>query len=719
MVIGYPAGDDAMCRNASFLASYVHELTGIQLACAEGKGDVVLGVDDTAVASPEGYLIKVGRSGVSITGGSPAGVFYGIQTLRKSLPAAASEAICLPCASLRGEPRFGYRGVLFDTARHFFSVDFLKQFIDVMALHGCNRLHWHITDDQGWRFEVKSYPLLTQVGSMRSQTQVGNSRTDIKYDGVPHGGFYTQDECRELVAYAAERNIQIIPEIDLPGHMQAALASYPALGCTGGPYDVRTSWGVSDDVLCAGNPATIDFLKAVLDEVMDVFPSSYIHIGGDECPRVRWHDCPRCQAKAAELGLTDGEHPKEAYLQSYIMAEIQQYLEAHGRHVIGWDEMLEGVASPDATIMAWRAVRSGVDAAKAGHHVIMTPTRYCYFDYDQATPAPGETTAGGWLPLRQVYDFEPVPADLSADGSSLVDGAQANLWCEYVATEQRAMTQLLPRLAAMSEVQWLAPDRKDYFRFCSSLPRLEALYASMGAAYHEGLDDKVSIVASPSGNGYKVTAGVMDGAPIRYTTDGEAPTAESPLYDGPITISAPTVLRMAAQRDTLMSEPTEASFYVAKSTFKPVSIENQPALVHSYDGASMLTDGLRGPQNFRSGHWLGFEQKDLVATIDMQQPEEISSLFVSVNIYTALWIFDALSVEISASQDGREYAVVASESYPEFTEHHYEISEHRLSFDPVTARYFRVKVECPQVLPAYHNGRSHALYLFVDEIALD
>lgn len=731
--VGFPEGDAAMERNAAFLAQYIQEMTsskeaaaapaeqdGISLTCAPGKGDITLSVDMKALSNPEAYDIKVTRRGITITGGSPAGVYYGIQTLRKSLPAGDAPCckVAMPCGRIGASPRFAYRGVLFDTARHYFGMDYLKPYLDIMALHGCNRFHWHLTDDQGWRFEVKAFPLLTEIGSVRDETQVGNNRADVKYDGIPHGGFYTQDECRELVAYAAGRNIEIIPEIDLPGHMQAALAAYPQLGCSGGPYDVRKRWGISEEVLCAGNPATLDFLKAVLDEVMDVFPSRYIHIGGDECPRTRWHDCPKCQAKADELGFVDGEHPKEAYLQSYIMTEIESYLSAHGRSIIGWDEMLEGNPSPDATVMAWRAVRCGADAVKGGHPVIMTPQRYCYFDFDQVTPVPGAGQSG-MLPLRQVYDFEPVPAGLTGEEESLFMGVQANEWSEYIATEERASELLLPRLAAMSEVQWLPRGCKDYFRFMEALPRIKAIYEKMGFGCFAGMDDGVNMVSRACTGGYEVSAGVMDGAPIHYTTDGTDPSADSPLYEAPLKVSAPLTLKMAALREGGMSEVSEMRYHIAKSTFKPVTLQDQPALVHSYDGACMLTDGLKGPQDFRSGYWLGFEEKDVVATIDMGEATEISSLRYSVCIYTALWLFNAVSAEISASRDGKEFSTVASEAYPEYTEHHFEIADHELSFAPVKARYFRVKIECPKVLPPYHNGRSHALFMFVDEISLD
>jgi len=718
LTIGYPESDGKMQRNAAFLASHAKEMTGIELNCQPGVGEITLKVDSLKITNAEAYEINVTRRGITVTGGSPAGVFYAIQTLRKSLPSEATNEVTMPCGTIKATPRFAYRGVLFDTARNFFSIEFLKEYLDIMALHGCNRFHWHLTDDQGWRFEVKAYPRLTEVGSIRKETQVGRNRADITYDGTPHGGFYTQEECRELVEYAAQRNIEIIPEIDLPGHMQSALAAYPELGCAGGPYEVRTRWGISEEVLCVGNPTTLEFLKTVLDEVMDVFPSSHIHIGGDECPRSRWHDCPKCQAKAAELGLKDDNHPKEAYLQSYIMTEVENYLKAHGRTIIGWDEMLEGSPSAGSTIMAWRAVRSGSDAAKEGHPVIMTPQRYCYYDTEQGTPDPS-ILHSAVLSLRLAYDFEPVPLGLSKDEEGLIIGVQANEWGEFIATEERAREMLLPRLAAMSEIQWIQPEKKDYFRFLENLPRLEAIYDKMGWNYYSAIDDNVNMVSRATGHGYEVTAAVMDGSPIHYTTDGSEPTVESPLYASPLVVESPQSIKMAAMRDSSMSPTVQTCYHISKSTFKPVTLLDQPALVHSHDGASMLTDGLKGPHNFRSGHWLGFEEQDVVATIDMEEPVEISSVSFSNCIYTALWLFNAVSAEVSVSKDGEHFETVASETYPEYTEHHYEIADHVLTFDPVTARFFRVSIECPKVLPPYHNGRAHALFMFVDEIALD
>ena len=343
----YPEGNVSMQRNASFLAGYLQKATGTEFrteAGTEGKGNIMLqlGLPDE---NPEAYSIKVTPDGVTISGASEAGVFYGIQTLRKSIPVVANSTPVLPAVEINDSPRFGYRGVHFDISRHFFNVDEAKQYIDMMTLHNMNRLHWHLTDDQGWRIEIKKYPLLTDIGSKRKETVIGHNSGE--YDGKPYGGFYTQDQIREVVEYAAERYITVIPEIDLPGHMQAALAAYPHLGCTGGPYEVWTQWGVSEDVLCAGNDSVLTFIDDVLTEIMELFPSEYIHIGGDECPKIRWENCPKCQARIKELGIkSDEKHSKEEYLQSYIINHAEQFLNRHGRRIIGWDEILEGGLAP-------------------------------------------------------------------------------------------------------------------------------------------------------------------------------------------------------------------------------------------------------------------------------------------------------------------------------------------------------------------------------------
>ena len=389
MGISYDAGNEEICRNARFLRDWVQEMTGIELLLTpnDSKAAVklTLGIpakkgETAAELTPqqeESYVMTVDKKGVTIQANKPVGLFRAGQTLRKSLPVVkdGAKSVELPFAVVKDEPRFEYRGVLLDCGRHFFTVETIKTFLDVMALHGSNQFHWHLTEDQGWRFEVKAYPSLAPIGSVRQETVIGPYNSGI-YDGIPYGGYYTQDDCREVVRYAAERYINVVPEIDLPGHMQSALHVFPHLGCTGGPYPVRTYWGVSREVLCGGNPETLVFLKTVLGELCEVFPSKYIHIGGDECRKHRWFDCPKCQAKIKELGLVDKDgkqFSKEHQLQSYINREIEAFIAERGRSIIGWDEILEGGLSGSSVVMSWRGVKGGIAAAKQGHRVIMSP----------------------------------------------------------------------------------------------------------------------------------------------------------------------------------------------------------------------------------------------------------------------------------------------------------------------------------------------------------
>ena len=484
-VVTYDGRNEVLASNAALLVDFLREDAGLELKAQPDvkKGAAVeLKIKNEKLKvkgeNAEAYRLTVNRTGITIEGATEEAVFRGIVTLRKAIGITGGERIELPCVVIQDEPRFAYRGVHFDTARHYFPVDFIKQFIDVMALHGCNQFHWHLTEDQGWRFEVKSMPELARKGSVRKQTVIGPNSSGL-YDGQPYGGYYTQQECREVVAYAARRFINVIPEIDLPGHMLGALNVYPELGCTGGPYDVWPHWGVSRDVLCAGNPKTLEFLKRVYDELCDVFPSKYIHIGGDESPRDRWKACPKCQAKMKELGLT-----REAELQTYINREMDKHLSEKGRTLIGWDETLEGGLSENGIVMSWRGMKGGIEAARQHHRVIMTPTNFCYIDYYQLKDDRSQPQAiGGYLPLSKVYSMEPVPSELSEEEAKYIWGPQVNLWTEYVKYPEHAMYMLLPRLDAISEVQWMQADRKDYEAFKARLPRMLKLYDKLGYRY--------------------------------------------------------------------------------------------------------------------------------------------------------------------------------------------------------------------------------------------
>ena len=487
-LINYPTGNRDMERNAMMLSQYVEELTGIHLSTRpsvntkDNTGNITLLLDPKMV-NDESYSILVTARGVEISGKTPAGVFQGIQTLRKSLPVGNIASVSLPAAQVTAEPRFGYRGMHLDCVRHFFGVETVKRYIDIMALHGLNRLHWHLTDDQGWRIEIKKYPRLTEVGGWRNGTTLGhNSPVN---DGIRYGGYFTQNQIRDIVRYAADRYITIIPEIDMPGHMVAALTAYPELGCTGGPYEVWGMWGVADDILCVGKDHTLQFVKDVLDEVMQLFPSEYIHIGGDESPRVRWQECPLCQQRINDIGLkAQGNQSAEALLQGWFTTQVQQYLAQHGKRIIGWDELLGCDVDTSATIMSWRGAEPGAQGAMSGHDVIMTPVGPLYFDYYQTSNTWNEPTAfGGCNTLRKVYDFEPVADGLTAEAKQHIIGVQANLWTEYVTCEPQIQYQVLPRMAALAEVQWMQPQDKDYADFMTRLTRLVDIYKHYGWTY--------------------------------------------------------------------------------------------------------------------------------------------------------------------------------------------------------------------------------------------
>lgn len=477
----YPEDNVLLERNAQFLAGYIEETTGRRLKVEPGQGGndenvIMLGLD-ASIDNPEGYELTVLPDRVTIKGQAANGVFYGLQTLRKSVPAIAyGSDIILPAAVIKDAPRFAYRGMMLDVGRHLFSVDFVKRYIDLLAMHNMNYFHWHLTEDQGWRIEIKKYPRLTEIGSIRKETGIGASRTE--FDGKPYGGFYTQDEIREIVKYAQERYVTVIPEIDLPGHMLAALAAYPELGCTGGPYEVACHWRVFPDVLCLGNEKTYEFLEGVLSEVIELFPSKYIHIGGDEAPRTRWEMCPKCQGLAKKEGLrTDRKHSTEDRLQSYCMKRIERYLNERGRQIIGWDEILEGDVAPNATVMSWRGIRGGIKAAKLKHDVIMTPNDYMYFDYYQSDDKAQEPLAmGSGVTVEKVYGFEPVATELEKEEKKYILGVQANVWTEYIATPEHVEYMMVPRIAALAEVQWMMPEEKDYQEFLKRLSSLVGFY---------------------------------------------------------------------------------------------------------------------------------------------------------------------------------------------------------------------------------------------------
>lgn len=657
--------EEGLQREAQFLCEYVNDIMGYSLAVQAMQGTetdgIVLQLSPADFDQAEAYEINVTPKQITVKGADTAGVFYGIQTLRKSLPlpplqrGAGGIKCQLPCSTIKDWPNFAYRGMHLDPCRHFIALDSVKIYLDMMAMHNMNQFHFHLSEDQGWRIEIKKYPELTEIGAYRNGTVIGHNGN--LYDSIRHGGYYTQDELRDLIAYAAERHINIIPEIDLPGHMQAALACYPQLGCTGGPYEVWQRWGVSDDVLCAGNEEAMQFAEDVLNEVIDLFPSPYIHIGGDECPKVRWEQCPKCQAKIKELGIKkDDKFSAEDYLQSYVMNRMAKVVEARGRRVIGWDEVLEGNVSETAIIMSWRGTEGGIEAAQKGHDVIMTPLSYLYFDYYQSEDIANEPLSiGGYVPVERVYEFQPLPEELTHEQQQHIIGVQANIWTEYIASFRHVQYMAMPRMAALAELQWNNPQERDFEALVERCRKMAQLYD----LYH-----------------YNYAKHIFN--PQVWT-------------------------------DTV--EPNLA-------TRKPISLRQQPAEKYTYEGAKVLNDGNLGRGAYNSGRWLGFCGYPLDAVIDLEQPAETGHVRFHALTNKGSWIYNPRQVKVLVSDDGENFREVAQKDIPISTWADRDgIFAYELEFNPVKARFVEVVIEGYD-LPEDHDGFGNPAWLFVDEIEM-
>ncbi|MEG0795579.1 MAG: glycoside hydrolase family 20 protein [Odoribacter sp.] len=723
LTILYPEGNEKMQKNAEFLAAYMKEITGknyVVKAGTEGEGAIILSLG-LEVTNPEAYQLKVTDKTVTIAAPTEAGVFYGIQTLRKSLPVVKNVGIVLPSVEINDAPRFGYRGMMLDVGRHFFPVECIKKYIDILALHNINRFHWHLTDDQGWRIEMKKHPELTSIGSQRKETVIGHNSE--KYDGIPYGGFYTQEEAKEVVAYAQDRYITVIPEIDMPGHMQGALSAYPELGCTGGPYEVWTMWGVSEDVLCAGNDKTLTFIDDILGELIEIFPSEYIHVGGDECPKVRWKNCPKCQAKIKALGLkADGRHSAEDRLQSYVIAHAASFLNERGRKIIGWDEILEGGLAPGATVMSWRGMNGGIEAAGQQHNAIMTPTTFLYFDYYQTNNRENEPMAiGGYVPIEKVYSLEPIPEILKPEERKYIIGVQANLWTEYIPNFEQVEYMVMPRIAALSEIQWTQPEQKNYQDFIQRIPHLFDIYNLEGYNYAKHLFDiKAECTPNPTDGTLDITFSTIDSADIYYTLDGTEPTVVSLKYAGVLKVKENCIIQAVVIRPTGNSRIFSEKIVFNKASIKPITLNQPVNEQYKFKGASTLVDGLQGDENYKTGRWIAFYGNDLEAVIDLQQPTEMTKAKISTCVEKGDWIFDVRGFSVEVSDDGINYTKLASEEYPMMQqEDRNGIYYHELTFDAVKARYVKVIALSEHTIPAWHGGKGKTGFLFVDEIVLN
>ena len=464
---------DTSSFEALFLKENIKNQTGLELQIlaeaptAVSKINLVFDVEGPAESNlKEVYKLMVTTQSVTIKAEYNQGIFYGIQTFLQLIPSENKAEIKIPCIEIKDHPKFKWRGMHLDVGRHFFSTAFIKKYIDYIAMYKMNTFHWHLTEDQGWRIEIKKYPKLTEVGAWRNGSMVGHY-DEQKFDSIHYGGYYTQEEIKEVVAYAAARHVTIVPEIEMPGHSLAALAAYPELSCTGGPFEVGKKWGVFDDVYCL-KEETFTFLENVLSEVMALFPSEYIHIGGDECPKTRWKNCAHCQKLMKEKDIKD-EHE----LQSYFIQRIEKFVNSKGRKIIGWDEILEGGLAPNAAVMSWRGTEGGIAAAKQKHYVVMTPGSHCYFDHYQGKPENEPLAIGGFTSLEKVYNFNPMPKELDLEEQKYILGAQANVWTEYILTPEQVEYMIMPRMSALAEVLWGTANPENFIDFKTRLQAQE------------------------------------------------------------------------------------------------------------------------------------------------------------------------------------------------------------------------------------------------------
>lgn len=656
-------------RSLELFAQDLEELVGIRPSVAAGTSEdakdnvyFTLGLQD---GRKEAYSINVSSDGILVRAVAPEGIYRATRTLLKSVGTEKTSSVEFPSAEVSDWPRFGYRGLMLDVSRHFSDVEMVKRTIDMLALHQLNIFHWHLTDDQGWRIEIKSHPELTEVGAWRDDTVVGRylGGTDYPTDGKRHGGFYTQEQIREIVAYAKERYIEIIPEIDLPGHTSAVLAAYPQLGCEDKEYKVANRWGVIRDVLCAGNPASLDLFKDIMDEVCDLFPGKYIHLGGDECVKDRWKACPKCQKKIREIGLKDGSrYSKEDYLQSWFMGEVASYVQSKGKRVIGWDEILEGVPMDDSVIMSWRGTEGGITAARMGHDVVMTPTSDMYFDQSQTLASQlEEIPVGGFINVMKVYSYEPLPASLTPEQQKHILGCQANVWCEYMPEERIRQYQMLPRLAALSEVQWTMPERKNYKDFLKRLPKMLSIYDHYGYNYAKHIFDVAcSYSVNVEKGSLEVSLSTLGNDPIYYTLDGTSPqTKKAMLYDDtPIVISSTSELKVSVLRNSKFTkEETLFKLDCNKATFKKVNISTTLNIMQAHLPHEILTDGIIGSLRCDDYRWMSCTGR-MSLVLDLGKSESFSRIgWVALNSKSEN-ILVPQNVKIQISEDGKQYCTI-------------------------------------------------------------
>lgn len=718
-------------NSALFLKDFLRQYYGLNLLLwmdtAISSNAIHLNYGKMEYPIAGAYMLQVNKNGIYIDGDNETGVFYGMQTLLQLLPPEKKKAIAIPFVNITDYPRFAYRGMMLDCGRHFLPVSFIKSTLDYLAMHKMNYFHWHLTEDQGWRIEIKKYPLLTSIGSKRNGTIVGRYPGKGN-DNTPYGGYYTQDEIRDIVAYAAKRYITVVPEIEMPGHSAGAIAAYPFLSCfpeekTRIPDNmisevsrkangklVQESWGVYDDVFCAGKDSVFEFLQDVIDEVAALFPSPYIHVGADECPKSNWKRCPRCQQRIKDEKLKD-EHE----LQSYFISRMEGYINKKGKTLIGWDEILEGGLAPNAVVMSWRGEAGGIEAAKQKHQVIMTPTTYVYLDYSQ-TRNEDSVTIGGYIPIQNIYNYNPIPKEMTAADAKYVLGAQGNVWTEYMDNKGKVEYMIFPRLSALSECLWSPQEKKNFGDFERRLPLLFQRYAFWGASYSKAYYDLKATIG-PTAN-YKGIAYSLDSKDpkARITVDMGAGEVS---YSRPVLInqSASVTSRYYDQGGKLVSAIPH-HFQFNKATGKKITLTTPPAPNYPGDGAFTLVNGIVNEKGLSQGSdFLGFEGNDASGVINFGVPTGFSKVQFYVLEQTGSWIYRPASVSITYTDSKGKKINLSSTAPVSDTEGRmvYTISLPK----EVKTNLLQFSIKNYGTIPEGMAGAGHKAWLFVHEIGVE
>jgi hexosaminidase len=705
--------------SAEFLKSFIEQSQTILL----NKGNDIKFTVDTTIESDEGYVLEVGTKTIRIKAKTDQGAFYAVQTLRQLLPvdfengSFKAEKVAIPSVSITDKPQFKYRGMHLDVSRHLFSVDFIKTYIDALALLKMNTFHWHLTDDQGWRIEIKKYPKLQEVAAYRNETLIGHySDQPHQLDGKRYGGFYTQEEVKNIVAYATDRFVTVIPEIEMPGHSQAAIAAYPELGCTGEQVEVATKWGVFENIYCTKDE-TFDFLEDVLDEVLELFPSEYIHIGGDEAPKTQWKTCNHCQQRIKDEGLKD-EHE----LQSYFISRIETYLNSKGRQIIGWDEILEGGLAPNATVMSWRGFDGAIEAAKQGHNVILTPGSHCYFDHYQSENEDEPLAIGGFLPLEKVYSLNPVPEELTEEEAKFVLGAQGNVWTEYMPNSKKVEYMVFPRILALSEVVWSNPEQKNYKEFVKRVEnfheRLDALDINY-ANHLYGIEGE--LVSQDNKVAYQMETS-SEGKTIRYTLDGAEPDLSSEIYKNPIPIIESVILKARVfDSEEKLGTTLSQDINLHKAVGKQITINKEPHKAYLGSGAAGLVNGISGSDSrYGDKEWLGFWGEDIEIMIDLGEEREIHSIKTRFYNGNGQWIYAPreISFEFTLS-DGSK--VIDKRDLQYNTSQIIELNYNFETSKNMNIKVKKVTLKIPNygVISEGEQGAGNKAWTFIDEIIVN